>query len=129
MAKKRIAIIGAGLGGLSAAIRLANAGFDVDVFEQNDDAGGKAGSLVLNEFRFDTGPSLLTMPNVLEELFNESNEKLDDYLKLERLNTICKYFYNDGRIINAYSDFDYFAAEIKKNTIDDTSSLKNYLNY
>jgi phytoene desaturase len=129
MGKKRIAIIGAGLGGLSAAIRLANAGFEVDVFEQNDHVGGKAGSINLNGFRFDTGPSLLTMPHVLEELFRESNEKLEDYIQLQRLDTICKYFYSDGTIVNAYSDLNLFGEEIEKNTIDNRLNLKKYFEY
>jgi phytoene desaturase len=129
MAKKSIAVIGAGLGGLSAAIRLANSGFEVDVFEQNSDAGGKAGSFVLNRFRFDTGPSLLTMPHVLHELFRESNETLFDYIRLERLNTICKYFYPNGEIIHAYADLNLFGDEIEKNTIDNRTSLRDYFGY
>jgi phytoene desaturase len=129
MAKKRIAVIGAGLGGLSAAIRLANAGFDVDVFEQNDDAGGKAGSFVLNGFRFDTGPSLLTMPNVLKELFNECGEDLQDYIHLKKLDVICKYFYSDGAIINAFADVNSFGKEIERSTQDNHKNLKNYFNY
>lgn len=129
MAKKRIAVIGAGLGGLSAAIRLANAGFDVDVFEQNDDAGGKAGSLVFNGYRFDTGPSLLTMPNVLKELFSECGENLKDYIHLKKLDVICKYFYPDGTILNAFSDINLFGKEIERSTLDKFKSLKNYFNY
>lgn len=129
MAKKRIAIIGAGLGGLSAAVRLANSGFEVDVFEQNDDAGGKAGSLVFDGFRFDTGPSLLTMPNVLKELFSECGENLSDYINLKKLDIICKYFYTDGTIINAYSDLNQFGKEIEKSTHDKQKNLKNYLSY
>lgn len=129
MAKKRIAVIGAGLGGLSAAIRLANAGFDVDVFEQNDDAGGKAGSLVFNGFRFDTGPSLLTMPNVLKELFGESGENLQDHIHLKKLDVICKYFYPDGAVISAFSDINQFGKEIERSTHDKHKSLKNYFNY
>ena len=129
MAKKRIAVIGAGLGGLSAAIRLAITGFDVDVFEQNDDAGGKAGSLVLNGFRFDTGPSLLTMPNVLKELFNECGENLQDYIHLKKLDVICKYFYTDGTIINAFADVNSFGKEIERSTQDNHKNLKNYFSY
>ena len=129
MAKKRIAVIGAGLGGLSAAIRLANAGFDVDVFEQNDDAGGKAGSLVFNGFRFDTGPSLLTMPNVLKELFSECGENLQDHIHLKKLDVICKYFYSDSTIINAFSDLNQFGKEIERSTHDKHKSLKNYFSY
>ena len=129
MAKKRIAVIGAGLGGLSAAIRLANAGFDVDVFEQNDDAGGKAGSLVLNGFRFDTGPSLLTMPNVIKELFSECGESLQDYIHLKKLEVICKYFYPDGTIISAFSDVNLFGKEIERSVHENHKNLKNYFNY
>lgn len=126
---KRIGIIGAGLGGLSAAIRLANSGFEVDVYEQNSSPGGKASQFVKNGFRFDKGPSLLTMPFVLEELFNHCNENINDYLNLNRLKIICKYFFPDGSIINAYSDAEKFGNEIETKTADTKSSLKSYLNY
>ncbi len=129
MATRRIAVIGAGLGGLSAAIRLANAGFEVDIFEQNDDAGGKAGSFVLNGFRFDTGPSLLTMPNVLKELFSECGENLQEHIHLKKLEVICKYFYPDGTIINAFSDINLFGKEIEKAVHESHKNLKNYFNY
>lgn len=129
MAKKRIAIIGAGLSGLSAAIRLVNDGFEVDVFEQNNDAGGKAGSLVLSGFRFDTGPSLLTMPHVLKELFSECGENLQDYIHLKKLEVICKYFYSDGTIINAFAVVNSFGKEIERSTQDNHNNLKNYFSY
>ena len=58
---KNVAIVGAGLGGLSAGIRLAKKGFDVDIYEQNGSPGGKANNLQLGGYRFDTGPSLLTL--------------------------------------------------------------------
>ena len=90
---KKICVIGGGLGGLSAAIRLANKGFEVDLFEQNEIVGGKAGEINYNGFRFDTGPSLLTMPEVLVNLFNECNENINEFLEFEKLDIICKYFY------------------------------------
>ena len=62
---KTISVIGSGLGGLSAAIRLAVSGHDVTVYEKNSAAGGKARSISHSGFRFDTGPSLLTMPFVI----------------------------------------------------------------
>lgn len=126
---KRIAIIGAGLGGLSAAARLATAGYDVHLFEQNSYPGGKASEFYEQGFRFDTGPSLLTMPYVLEDLFNECKENFSDYLKLEKLEIICRYFYKDKTIINAYSDIDKFGEEISEKTIDDDESLKDFFNY
>jgi len=127
--KLRIAIIGAGLGGLSAAIRLAHRGHKVKVFESNNSAGGKANSFSKNGFRFDTGPSLLTMPFVIEDLFSSVNENISEYLKLEKLDITCKYFYQDNTILNAFSDIEKFADEVSKKTNDSSESIKRYLNY
>lgn len=126
---KKIAVIGAGLGGLSAAARLANAGYDIHVFEQNSFAGGKASEFTQQGFRFDTGPSLLTMPYVLDELFNECNKKISDFLTLHRLDIICRYFYTDKTILNAYSDLNKFGEEVSEKTADDDESLKEFFNY
>ncbi len=127
--KKKICVIGAGLGGLSAAIRLANRGFEVDLYEQNSTPGGKAGEIKERGYRFDTGPSLLTMPQVIKDLFSECGENIDDYLRINRLELICKYFYPDSSIINAYSDQDKFGQEIDEKTSDNSASLDKYLNY
>jgi phytoene desaturase len=127
--KKKICVIGAGLGGLSAAIRLANKGFEVDLYEQNSTPGGKAGEIKEMGYRFDTGPSLLTMPQVIKDLFSECDENIDDYLRINRLDLICKYFYPDGSIINAYSDQDKFGQEIDEKTSNNSASLDKYLNY
>jgi phytoene desaturase len=127
--KKKIAVIGAGLGGMSAAARLAHAGFDVDLFEQNEIPGGKANEFYDNGFRFDAGPSLLTMPFVLRELFEDLGEKIEDYIELTRLNIICKYFWDDGTILNAFDDVDKFAKEIECKTNDLAKSVLKYLKY
>jgi phytoene desaturase len=92
----RVAVVGAGLGGLSAAIRLAAAGRRVDVYERGPGPGGKAGTESTGGFRFDTGPSLLTMPWVFEELFAAAGARLEDRLDLRPLDTICRYFWRDG---------------------------------
>ncbi|MFA7288581.1 MAG: 1-hydroxycarotenoid 3,4-desaturase CrtD [Melioribacteraceae bacterium] len=128
MAKKG-AIIGSGLGGLSAAIRLANSGYQIDVYESNSSAGGKANQFVLDGFRFDLGPSLLTMPFVIQNLFDDVNEKLEDYIELQKLDIICKYYYSDGTIINVYPDGEKTAIEIAKKTYDSRMSVTNYLKY
>lgn len=127
--KKKICVIGAGLGGLSAAIRLANKGFEVDLYEQNSTPGGKAGEIKEMGYRFDTGPSLLTMPQVIKDLFSECGENIDDYLSINRLELICKYFYPDGSILNGYSDQDKFGKEIDEKTSDSSASLNKYLTY
>ena len=77
--KKKIIVIGAGIAGLSSAIRLQNAGFQVSVFEMNDYPGGKLTAFSEKGYRFDMGPSLFTMPHFVDELFTVSNKKAEDY--------------------------------------------------
>ena len=125
----KIGVIGAGLGGLSVAIRLAHKGYDVTVFEQSSTSGGKAGTLTLGNCRFDTGPSLITMIHVLEELFTDVQENISDYISLIKLPVICKYFYPDGTIINGFNSPALFAEEIEKTTLDSKDQILNYLNY
>ncbi|NOS83759.1 MAG: phytoene desaturase [Ignavibacteria bacterium] len=126
---KSISIIGSGLGGLSAAIRLAHAGYAVTVYEKNPTPGGKARSISQNGFRFDTGPSLITMPFVINELFESVGENPADWLTLNKLTNLCRYFYPDGTILNAYSDKEKFAAEIEANTTEKKEALFKYLEY
>ncbi len=129
MEKKKVAIIGGGLGGLSAAIRLASHGFEVDLFEQNKSLGGKANQISQNMFRFDSGPSLLTMPFVLKELFEFAGENIEEHLEIVPLDILCKYFYPDGTIITGFSDLNKFGDELEVKTTDNKSALTNYLNY
>ncbi|HEY6582095.1 MAG TPA: NAD(P)-binding protein, partial [Rubrobacter sp.] len=70
--KKRVSVIGAGMGGLAAAIRLAAENFEVEVFEKNDQVGGRVGRLEADGFSFDTGPSLLLMTDTYRELFSSA---------------------------------------------------------
>ncbi len=126
---KSISIIGSGLGGISAAIRLAHKGFNVTVYEKNSVPGGKAGSVNIGGFRFDTGPSLLTMPFVIEELYSSVNENASDYLEFNKLNNLCRYFYPDGTVLNAFSDIKKFENELSLKTNEHESSLKNFLEY
>jgi phytoene desaturase len=128
-AQKNIAVIGGGLGGLSAAIHLAARGYPVDLFEQNSHTGGKAGTLKRNGFRFDTGPSLLTMPFVLEELYAHAGEKLSDHLRLKPLPEHCSYHYTDGSELKAHQNITEFAQEIQNKTRDSGQALHRYLAY
>ncbi|KUO63733.1 hypothetical protein APF79_00565 [bacterium BRH_c32] len=128
MAKKG-AIIGSGLGGLSAAIRLAHLGYQIDLFESNFDAGGKANQFIIDDFRFDLGPSLLTMPFVIKDLFADVDENLEEFLTLRKLDVICKYLYSDGTTINIYPDREKTANEIAKKTFDSKKSVIKYLKY
>ncbi len=92
----RVVVIGAGVGGLSVAMRLAATGHDVTVLEQFDDVGGKLGVIEHDGFIFDTGPSLVTMPHVFEELFDATGASIHDHLTLERLPVAARYRFPDG---------------------------------
>ena len=83
---KTVGIVGAGIGGLALSIRLANEGFKVTVFEKNSYPGGKLSELNLNGFRFDKGPSLFTMPSLIDELTQLQNSTRSfEYQKLETI--------------------------------------------
>jgi phytoene desaturase len=102
---KKILVIGAGLGGLAAAIRLARAGHAVEVWEKNGEPGGKLKELRVDDFRWGMGPSLLTMPHVLRELFASAGERMEDHLELVRLESACRYFWTDGTVIDEDDSF------------------------
>jgi phytoene desaturase len=126
---KSSGIIGAGIGGMSAAIRLAGSGYRVTVFEKNSAAGGKAGNLEFEGFRFDTGPSLLTMTDVLKELFESSGEQINSYLDIRKLDNLCRYFYSDGTVLNAYNDKEKFYDEAVMKSNVTRESLNLYSSY
>ena len=94
--RKPVVIIGAGIGGLSAAIRPAAAGRRAVMLEQNPAAGGKMSQIVQDGFRWDTGPSVITMRHVFEDLFAAAGRRLDDYLTLLPVDPLTRYFFPDG---------------------------------
>ena len=93
---RRVAVIGGGLGGLAVAVRLAARGAQVTVCEQGDSCGGKMNSFAAGGFRFDTGPSLVTMPWVFEETFAAAGARLDEHAELMRVEPLADYDFGDG---------------------------------
>lgn len=124
--KQKIVVVGAGIAGMATAIRLAAAGHQVRLCETNTQLGGKLTDTRLGEYRFDNGPSLFTMPELLEELFSLAGKKLSDFLQYERLDLVTRYFYPDGVIFNAWSDPERFAAEATQKTGIPKSRLLRY---
>src|SRR5689334_18941740 len=92
----QVVVIGAGVGGLSAAARLAHAGYSVEVVEKAATPGGRCGQLSVDGFTFDTGPTLLLMPEVLEETFSAVGRRMADYLKLHRCDPNYRIHFRDG---------------------------------
>jgi len=93
---KSAVVVGGGIGGLAAALRLRRAGCRVTLLEKNDTVGGKVAERRANGFRWDLGPSLFTMPQILDRLFADLGEKRKDYLFLEPLSPACRYRWADG---------------------------------
>ena len=124
---EKVAVIGAGIAGIAVSIRLAVKGYSVSVFEQNEQTGGKMNEFRHERYRFDTGPSLFTLPESIEELFKLAGEDIRDHLQYRRLDEVCRYFYEDGMTINAYSDPENFARELVLKTGEDHSSVMAYL--
>jgi len=109
---EKIIVIGAGVGGLSAAIHLAARGHHVTMLERQPCVGGKLNIVEKDGFSFDTGPSLITMPHVLRDLFRIADKRLEDYLDLVPLDITCRYFYRDGLVLNAWRDIQKLAEEL-----------------
>lgn len=107
-----VIIIGAGLGGLSAALRLAGAGRKVTVIERESVPGGRAGRLELGGYSFDTGPTVLTMPELIEDAFNCVGESMSDRLELIRVDPAYRARFADGTTLDVHADFDAMTAEI-----------------
>ncbi len=111
---KKAAIVGAGIGGIAAAIRLAVKGYEVTVFEANEGFGGKMHEFWLGKYRFDAGPSLFTLPALVDELFILAGRTPSDYFTYTRLDPITHYFWPDGSRLKAYADPVRFAAEAEQ---------------
>lgn len=123
----RTAIIGAGIGGLATAIRLAAAGDEVTVWEKNPEPGGKIAQLRMGAYRFDTGPSLFTLPGLVEELYGLCGERMEEHLPVRRLDASCRYFFADGSSFTFYDDPQRLAEELARAGIGEERALSKRL--
>jgi len=128
MEARTAAVIGAGIGGLAVAIRLARQGFRVTVFEANETPGGKVAELHMDGFRFDMGPSVLTMPQYIDELFGLCGEQPHQHFQYRRLDPIFRYFYTDGTVITTPADPQRLAAELESKTAVSKAKVLEFLN-
>ena len=126
---KPIIIIGAGIGGLSAAIHLAAAGQQVVVLEKNSLVGGKMYQHRADGFYWDTGPSIVTMRHVFEHLFESAGRALDDYIDLQPVEPLTRYFYQDGVVLDATRDLSRMATQIAALDEQDVEGYLRFLAY
>jgi phytoene desaturase len=129
MKENPIIIIGAGIGGLSAAIHLASAGREVVIFEQSAKPGGKMSRLQAAGFTWDRGPSVVTMRHVFDELFASAGRRLENYLTLEPVEPLTRYFYPDGTVLDATRDLPRMLAQIRQIEPREVEGYLNFLAY
>ena len=124
-----VVVIGAGLGGLSAAISLASEGFAVELVEKNDKVGGKLNIMTKDGFTFDLGPSILTMPHVFETLFTRVGKNMADYVGIEKVEPHWRNFFEDGTVIDLCENADKQRRELDKLGANAAAEFERFMAY
>ena len=124
-----VSIVGGGIGGLSAACHLADAGADVTLLEQHDNLGGVAGSFKSGGFRFDSGPSWYLMPEVFERFFESFGTSVDAAYELERLDPSYRVFWKDGDRLDVPADPDALAPKLEAYEDGAADAFHEYLDH
>lgn len=123
---KKIVVVGAWPGGTAAAMILANRGYDVTIVEKNDHVWGRNAELKVGEFSFDTGPTFLHTPWLIQEIFDAAGEKVEDHLDLVQLAPFNRIVYKD-KVVNCHSDAAAMYEEIKKKFPGNEKKFHSYL--
>ncbi|MCA6074798.1 1-hydroxycarotenoid 3,4-desaturase CrtD [Fulvivirga sedimenti] len=124
---KNAIIIGSGIAGIASALRLRKKGYDVTVFEANPYVGGKLHVVEKDGFRWDAGPSLFTMPHLVDELFELHDIDPRTLFNYKRKEVVCNYFWEDGTTFSVHADTNKFISEAARTFNTSEVSLKNYL--
>lgn len=128
-AGKKVVVIGAGLGGLSAAISLATEGFEVSLLEKNDKVGGKLNVMQKDGFTFDMGPSILTMPHIFRNLFEHAGKKMEDYVQIQTVEPHWRNFFEDGMVFDLSSDAGVMKQELNKLDRKSVKEFEHFMAY
>jgi len=129
MVKRNIAIVGSGFGGLAAAIRLQAAGFDTTLFEARDRPGGRAYVYRDQGFTFDAGPTVITAPHCLEELFALAGERLEDHVTLRPVTPFYRLRWSDGTVFDYGGDAASMRAQIAALAPGDVDGYDRFIDY
>jgi phytoene desaturase len=124
---RKALVIGSGIGGLAVSIRLAVLGYEVDVFEANAVPGGKLTEFTSGAYRFDAGPSLFTQPENIRELFELAGEPIQEYFNYTSVETVCHYFFENGKRLQTFSDRENLAQEFAEKLGEDSKAVLEYL--
>lgn len=128
--QRKIAVIGGGLGGISAAVSLKQKGFDVTVYEKNSHIGGKLNRHEQDGFGFDLGPSLLTMPDIFRRLFEASHVDMTDYVEIEEIELQWRAFFGEkNKVIDWYGDINHIKSANPFLQHTDIKDIESFLKY
>ena len=127
--QKHTVVIGAGLGGMSAAIALAQAGMRVTLLEKNAQLGGKLNLLETQGFKFDLGPSIFTLPQVFRPLFEHDGKRLEDYVDMRRVDPQWRNFFEDGTQIDLWERTERMRAELSRFGPDAFADYERFVAY
>lgn len=125
--KSKAIVIGSGIAGIASALRLRKKGYDVTVFEANAYVGGKLTVVKKNGYRWDAGPSLFTMPHLVDELFELFEQNPKNYFDYHKKERICNYFWEDGTTFSAHANADTFIQEASETFHTSSEKLSRYL--
>ncbi|MBK1835555.1 phytoene desaturase family protein [Roseibacillus ishigakijimensis] len=132
MQGNRVAVIGAGLGGMSAAISLRAEGYAVEIFEKNKHLGGKLNVLAQEGFTFDLGPSIFTLPALFGDLFRRAGKDMADYVSLQAVTPHWRNFFDDGLVLDLFQEDELMRRELAKLPGDAEAhwrELQDFLSY
>ena len=125
--KKKVIIIGGGFGGLATAVRLANRGLDVELFEKRDQLGGRAYVYEINGFKFDGGPTVIIAPFMFDEIFAEAGRKREDYFQTVPVNPFYRIFNHEGRQFDYNGDPKFILSQIDNWNPEDKKGYQHFI--
>ena len=128
MAAKRVVVVGAGPGGLTAGMILARRGLDVTVFEARDVVGGRNAPIKADGYTFDTGPTFLMMNFILREMFEEAGRNVEDYLRFKKLEPMYRLAFADRDVVVS-SDHDTMREQIRQQFPGNEDGLDRFLDH
>jgi len=129
LGQKRAIIIGAGFGGISLAIRLQSMGFQTLLIDNRDKPGGRAYVYEIDGYKFDGGPTVITDPDCIEELFTVSGKEMKDYVKLLPVDPFYRLQWEDGQVLDYNNDQLFLEKQIGERNSKDIMGYRKFLEY